>query len=125
MKWAVDPGLEGDVYADQPYLYGGMGGSVNTLFIGAGGEEGRVTKDDLAEGHEEVGLVFKEGGDEDGLETREDSGIPETEAGRKKWFLNEANRKDWEWEEGTTYGCDFFNPYLDFNGKSSIGPRSL
>jgi len=96
------------VYADKPYLYGGMGGSVNTLFVGEGGKE---------EGSEEAGLVFKEGGDEDGLETREDSGVPVTEAGRKKWFLNEANRAEWEWEEGTTYGCDFFNPYLDFNGK--------
>lgn len=113
VKWAVDPGLEGDVYADQPYLYGGVGGSVNTLYIA---EKNGVTKENLAEGHEDAGLVFTEGGDEDGMETREDSGIPETEAGRKKWFLNQTNREEWEWEEGVTYGCDFFNPYLDFNG---------
>lgn len=80
---------------------------MNTLYIGEGGKE---------EGHQDSGLVFKEGGDEEGMESREESGIPATEAGRKKWFLNEANRKEWEWEEGTTYGCDFFNPYLDFNG---------
>jgi hypothetical protein len=101
------------VYADQPYLYGGVGGSVNTLYIA---EENGVTKEKLAEGHEDAGLVFTEGGDEEGMETREDNGIPETEAGRKKWFLNQTNREEWEWEEGVTYGCDFFNPYLDFNG---------
>lgn len=111
VKWAVDPGLEGDVYAEKPYLYGGVGGSVNTLYVKEG--EGELDKE---EGSEDAGLLFKEGGDEDGLETRQDSGIPETEAGRKKWFLNQTNRESWEWEEGVTYGCDFFNPYLDFNG---------
>jgi hypothetical protein len=116
VKWAVDPGLDGDVYADKPYLYGGVGGSVNRLYIKEGEGEDKVGK--RQEDEEDVGLVFEEGGDEDGKETRNDSGIPETEAGRKKWFLNQTHKESWEWEEGTTYGCDFFNPYLDFNGMS-------
>ena len=114
VRWAVDPGLDGDVYADQPYLYGGVGGSVNRLFIKEGEDGEKIGKQ--GDGEEDVGLVFEEGGDEDGMETREDNGVPDTEAGRKKWFLNQSNREGWEWEEGTTYGCDFFNPYLDFNG---------
>lgn len=60
--------------------------------------------------------MFEEGGDEEGKEIREELGIPETEAARKKHFLNEEKRKEFDWEEGRTYGCDFYNPYLDFNG---------
>lgn len=85
------------------------------------GEGGKVGKRE--EDEEDVGLVFKEGGDEEGLESRSESGIPEAEAGRKKWFLNQTHRESWEWEEGVTYGCDFFNPYLDFNGKQQAEKR--
>jgi hypothetical protein len=53
------------------------------------------------------------------MDLRKENGIPESEAARKKHFLNEENRKEWEWEAGKIYGCDFFNPYLDFNGKSA------
>jgi hypothetical protein len=110
VKWLVDPGLDGDVYADQPYLYGPAASSVNTLHIrGIGQVDGQPEND--------AGLVFTEGGDEDGMSLRKEKGIPDTEAARKKHFLNEEKRKDWEWEAGKIYGCDFFNPYLDFNGK--------
>jgi hypothetical protein len=116
VKWLVDPGLDGDVYADQPYLYGPAASSVNTLHVrGNGKVDGQPEHD--------AGLVFTEGGDEDGIALRKEKGIPDTEAGRKKHFLNEGNRKDWEWEAGKTYGCDFFNPYLDFNGKFLALPR--
>ncbi len=109
MKWVVDPGLDGDVYADKPYLYGPAASSVNTLFIGS--KDGK---------DEEVGLVFEEGGDEEGLEVRHEMGVPDTDAARKKHFLTEERRKEWEWEQGRTYGCDFFNPYLDFNGMHPV-----
>ena len=110
MKWLVDPGLDGDVYAEKPYLYGPAASSVNTLHIcGNGKVDGQPEHD--------AGLVFTEGGDEDGVELRKEKGIPESEAARKKHFLNEENRKEWDWEAGKIYGCDFFNPYLDFNGR--------
>lgn len=110
MKWLVDPGLDGDVYAEKPYLYGPAASSVNTLHIrGNGKVDGQPEHD--------AGLVFTEGGDEDGVELRKEKGVPESEAARKKHFLNEENRKEWEWEAGKIYGCDFFNPYLDFNGR--------
>ena len=119
------------MYADQPYLYGPANSSVNTLHIGpksssstngagengsAKGGEGEVEVE--ANGEEHPGLIFEEGGDEDGMEHRREKGVPDGEAARKKHFLNEENRKAWEWEEGRSYGCDFFNPYLDFNGMS-------
>lgn len=111
MKWVVDPGLDGDVYADKPYLYGPAASSVNTLHVGS---EKQTVKEHL--GAQGEGLVFAEGGDDEGKELRSEQGVPPTEAGRKKWFLTEENRKKWEWEAGKGYGCDFFNPYLDFNG---------
>lgn len=135
VKWVVDPGLDGDVYADQPYLYGPANSSVNTLHVGSKNDSGAKTGENGAakkggegedgeegerEGGEDAGLVFEEGGDEDGVQHREENGVPETEAARKKHFLNEENRRAWEWEAGRSYGCDFFNPYLDFNGRLSV-----
>jgi hypothetical protein len=114
VKWVVDPGLDGDVYADQPYLYGPANSSVNTLYVGSKG--GKSEENGSAFGDDHLGLVFEEGGDEDGLAHRRENGIPDSEAARKKHFLNEENRRAWEWEAGREYGCDFFNPYLDFNG---------
>lgn len=111
VKWMVDPGLDGDVYADEPYLYGPAASSFNVLYVGEGGEE---------EGVEEAGLLFEEGGDEEGEEHRGECGIPEGDAARKKHFLTEANRREWDWEEGRSYGCDFFNAYLDFNSKLDV-----
>jgi hypothetical protein len=43
--------------------------------------------------------------------------MPETGAARKKHFLTEANLKEFVFEEGRSYCNDFYNPYLDFNGK--------
>ncbi|ESZ98321.1 hypothetical protein SBOR_1314 [Sclerotinia borealis F-4128] len=111
VKWVVDPGLDGDVYADEPYLYGPAASSFNVLYVGDGGDGEGV-------GDEDAGLVFEEGGDEEGEDHRRECGIPEGEAARKKYFLTEANRREWDWEEGRTYGCDFFNAYLDFNSFS-------
>jgi Protein of unknown function (DUF1769) len=74
-------------------------------------------------------MVFDEGSEGDGEELRSEKGVPETDAGRKKWFLTEANRKDWEFEARREHWCDFFNPYIDFNGTfplvRSIEPRLL
>jgi len=119
VKWVVDPGLDGDVYADRPYLYGPAASSVNKLHVGGKAGDGRVKAGDEngkeGIGHHEAGLVFEEGGNEEGLEIRNEKGVPETEAARKKHFLVEEKRKEWEWEEGRVYGVDFYNPYLDFN----------
>ena len=127
VKWAVDPGLDGDPYADKPYMYGPATSSVNALHVGSkssrgnqGGEKYGKIVDAQGKGEEDAGLVFEEGGDEEGLAYRREQGIPDGDAARKKHFLSEENRKAWEWESGRSYGCDFFNPYLDFNGTCSI-----
>lgn len=87
---------------------------MNTLHIGSkDGGKGHNIKP-----NEEVGLIFQEGGSEEGLELRRGQQVPEAESARKKYFLDEEHRKQWEWEAGRTYGVDFFNPYLDFNSTS-------
>jgi hypothetical protein len=133
VKWVVDPGLDGDVYADKPYLYGPAASSLNVLFVegGKGGEgEKEEERKEGGEGEgegeaDDAGLIFQEGGDEEGLEYRRECGIPDGDAARKKFFLTQANRKEWDWEAGKTYGCDFFNAYLDFNSEFSSRVLSL
>ncbi|KAF3810457.1 hypothetical protein GCG54_00013696 [Colletotrichum gloeosporioides] len=104
VKWWIDPGLEGDAYADTPYLYGPALSSFNVIHAGAG------TYDE-----EKGGLWFEEGGDEDGLEMRETVGAPATSKERMKWALRKDSKEQWVFEYGKTYGMDFFNPYLDFS----------
>ncbi|KAI2630200.1 DUF1769-domain-containing protein [Hypomontagnella submonticulosa] len=104
VKWWIDPGLEGDAYADQPYLYGPALSSFNAIHVGPGEHD-----------PEKGGLWFEEGGDEDGLRERQDIGVPTTAKDRMKWALKPANRSRWVFQYGKTYSLDFFNPYLDFN----------
>ncbi|KAI0882351.1 DUF1769-domain-containing protein [Annulohypoxylon maeteangense] len=104
VKWWIDPGLEGDAYADQPYLYGSALSSFNAIHVGPG----EVNP-------EKGGLWFEEGGDEDGLKGRQDVGAPGTAKDRMKWALKPFNKSRWVFQYGNTYCLDFFNPYLDFN----------
>ncbi len=117
MQWAVDPGLECDVYADQPWLYGRFLSSIGTLSLGsreakgedAGAEEEKKTLD------ESYGVSVHEGAIGEGAGLREERKIPATSAARKKFFLTEKNRKDFTFEAGKEIRADFGNGYLDFN----------
>lgn len=80
----------------------------------AGGGGGRIPG--TVQVHEEV---IEEGADGDGVEVRRDKGVPEEAEGRKKFFLDEKRRGEFEFEDGRLYQVDFFNPYLDFNGTCS------
>jgi hypothetical protein len=113
VKWWIDPGLDGDVYADEPYLYGALLSSINILRIGSkeNGAEGNVE----SSGSDGELVVYEEGADADGAEVRKAKGIPDKAGARQKFFLNEQHRKDFVFEAGREYKCDFFNPYLDFN----------
>ncbi|KAL8700631.1 MAG: hypothetical protein Q9201_005348 [Fulgogasparrea decipioides] len=115
VKWAIDPGLDGDVYADKPYLYGNALSSINVLNVGP-----KVGSKGLHNGKTNESQVedeaIKEGGYEGGQELRECLNIPDEAAARQKWFLGGHGRLErWEWQEGRLYKADFFNPYLDFN----------
>ncbi|KAK0378654.1 hypothetical protein CLIM01_04010 [Colletotrichum limetticola] len=103
VKWWIDPGLDGDAYADVPHLYGPALSSFNTIHVGSGVHD-----------EEKGGLWFEEGGDEAGLEARERIGAPATSKERMKWALRKDSKENWLFEYGKTYGLDFFNAYLDF-----------
>lgn len=117
VKWAIDPGLDGDVYADKPHLYGNALSSINVLSVGPkAGKEAFETSKAVGSGDQEE--VITEGGFEGGQEVRERLNIPNNAAARQKWFLGGHDRLEgWQWEEGRLYKADFFNPYLDFNGE--------
>ena len=104
VKWWIDPGLDGDVYADTPYLYGSALSSFNAVHAGPGEHD-----------EEKGGLWFDEGGDEQGVSRRRKWGAPDDAKARMKWALRDENKARWVWEYGKTYGVDFFNPYIDFN----------
>lgn len=103
VRWWIDPGLDGDAYADEPYLYGPALSSFNAIHVGKG-------EHDLEKG----GLCYEEGGDEAGLEARRAIGAPDAAKARMKWALREDSKKKWVFEHDKTYCADFFNPYLDF-----------
>ncbi|KAL5625912.1 hypothetical protein FOBRF1_000255 [Fusarium oxysporum] len=104
VRWWIDPGLDGDAYADKPFLYGPALSSFNTIHVGNGEFD-----------EEKGGLWFEEGGDEDGLEAREEVGAPLTSKARMKWALRADAKEKWVFEYDQTYGFDFFNPYLNFS----------
>ncbi|KAK4121937.1 DUF1769-domain-containing protein [Parathielavia appendiculata] len=104
VKWWIDPGLEGDPYADTPYLYGPALSSFNAVHVGEGEQD-----------EEKGGLWFEEGGDEAGMDWRRKVGAPDDAKQRMKWALKTGNKEMWTWKYGRTYGVDFFNPYIDFN----------
>lgn len=116
----IDPGLDGDVYADEPHLYGPLLSSINIFNIGGKDTEEQdsgslaARKRKSVEEHMEV---IEEGASGSGIDVRGKFCIPDDSAARKKHFLNEVNRSEFEFEAGRKYHCDFFNPYLDFNGE--------
>ncbi|KAL4796065.1 hypothetical protein BDV19DRAFT_388489 [Aspergillus venezuelensis] len=105
-QWTIDPALDGDAYADRPYLYSPALATWNAFNVG-GEKKGE-------EGLDVHGVVVEEGEDE-GVSVRGEKDIPETVDGRRSHFQNEANRKAWNFEEGRVYWADFGNQYLDFN----------
>lgn len=104
VRWWIDPGLDGDAYADSPYLYGPALSSFNVVHSGKGEFD-----------EEKGGLWFEEGGDDHGLEERQEIGAPSDAKARMKWALKKESKEHWVWKYGKTYGVDFFNPYLDFS----------
>jgi hypothetical protein len=100
VKWWIDPGLDGDAYADRPYLYGPALSSFNAIHIGAS---------PLID--EKGGIWVEEGGD---AKFRQEMDMPDGNKARMKWALSDDVKDYWVWEYGRTYSLDFYNPYVDF-----------
>ncbi|KAK4984406.1 hypothetical protein LTR50_006619 [Elasticomyces elasticus] len=135
----IDPGLYGDVYADEPYLYSPLLSTINTFRVskkspnaknsvnGARKEQDSGAKPidsspALATSSPALATSAptdaKDEDQEDGVDEEEQS-WPSNEAERRKYFLKDENRKQFSFETDKEYICDFFNPYLDFNGMSA------
>lgn len=112
-KWFIDPGMYADVKADKPHVFGPLLSSINTFRIDGDDSSLRQTKD---------GTDTVQEGTTNGAESeRVKSGLPSTAAARKKHFLDKKHLESFTFKAGTRYTCDFFNPYLDFNGESRRG----
>jgi hypothetical protein len=108
VKEFIDPGLQCDAYADEPWLYGP---SLSCWFAFRVGEKVKDTEDFPEPGEENV---TREGADGSGQEERERLGLPENNEKRRKFFLDTKNRENFVFQKGRCYQADFFNPYLDF-----------
>lgn len=140
VRWMVDPGIEGDLYSDKPYLYGAALSSWNYFRICGRHDEAptrRSSSDsavESAEGSKSSGEVSRdfsddcdlatalhreiveEGAEGSGEEIRAAHEIPGEPDLRKKHFLDEAKRQAFNFEAGRIYKVDFGNPYLGFSG---------
>ncbi|KAI9924627.1 hypothetical protein MW887_006901 [Aspergillus wentii] len=108
VKWAIDPAIDGDAYADKPYLFSPALATVNQFRVG----ERMQKADQVPTLHD---AVIEEGGDGSGVGVREAGGVPDSVDARRKYFLDDEARKGFEFEAGRVYSADFGNPYLDFN----------
>lgn len=114
VKDFIDPGLECDAYADEPWIYGPSLSCWFAFGIGDKIDDKNATSE-LRKDRKEVDDVLKEGADsEDGWEIRRRHGLPDNNEKRRKHFLSASNRQPFVFEQGRTYHGDFYNPYLDF-----------
>ncbi|KAK4561395.1 hypothetical protein LTR86_004712 [Recurvomyces mirabilis] len=91
VKEFIDPGLECDAYADEPWLYGP---SLSCWFaFRVGDQVGQQA--DFPEPE-----VVKEGGDGEGQDVRHKIGLPETGDKRRKHFLSAPHREAFTFEKG-------------------------
>ena len=101
--------MDGDAYADKPYLFSPALATCNQFRIGD-----KICKsDEVPTLHD---TVVEEGAEGDGAEVRRNYGIPDTVENRRHHFQSEDARKNFVFEEGRMYLADFGNPYLVFNG---------
>ncbi|OJJ66351.1 hypothetical protein ASPBRDRAFT_138188 [Aspergillus brasiliensis CBS 101740] len=105
VKSTLDPSLDGDAYADKPYLYSPGLASWNQFSIG----------DKEENGNNEENVIVQEGGTGSGADVRKEYNIPDSPSSRRSHFQTEAKRKEFIFEKGRTYAVDFGNGYLDFN----------
>lgn len=112
VKEFVDPGLEMDAYADEPWLFGP---ALSCWFGFRVGDkvEGEMSQESIPE-REEADDVIHEGADGQGEEVRKKFALPDNNEKRRKHFLNRSHREAFAFEKGRLYSADFYNPYLDF-----------
>ncbi|CDK28141.1 unnamed protein product [Kuraishia capsulata CBS 1993] len=103
LKW-VDPSVEGDLYADRPYLYGKALGSFNRICV--------------AESPAEVAGNW----DENLSNASTDSlDIPADPVKRQYFFAAKENLEKFQFQKGKVYAFDFTNDYISLgHGKFNL-----
>jgi len=110
VKRFVDPGLECDAYADEPWLYGPSLSCWFSFFIGE-----KTTTATAAEPSINPTHTIEEGSTGTGDTIRTSHNMPSTGPARRKWALTPTNRDAFIFEAGREYSADFHNGYLDFS----------
>ena len=116
-RW-IDPGLECDAYADQPWLLGPALSCWFTFFIGDKSTDTTSTSTTTSFSTSSPTSIIEEGGTTSGLAIRKALSLPDTGPARRKWALTPSHRDSVTFEAGREYRADFFNPYLDFSNFS-------
>lgn len=112
VKKVIDPAMEVDAYADEPWLWSPALDGFFKLRIG----EKLSPEEQKNIPHFAESEPLEEGADGSGKQIREASGMPDDSEKRRKYFMTEDNRaKFGVFEKGRLYHADFFNPYIDFN----------
>lgn len=112
VKWTIDPSIDGDAYADKPYLFSPALATWNQWRIGEKNSEAgkRHTKD----------YIVREGADGEGEKVRQELQIPDTADARRKHFHNEGHRQGFTFEAGRSYMVDFGNQFISFSGEYDL-----
>ena len=115
LKDFIDPGLECDAHADQPWM---LGPALSSWFVLRIGDK-LAPHADIPELPEHADILH-EGADGSGVDVRQRLGLAAdtTSDQRRKFFLSDAHRQRFTFEKDRLYHVDFSNPYLDFGNFS-------
>lgn len=111
------------MYADEPWIYGGALSSMSVINVKG---PGTPAPSEIGTAEEEVvgeTEIEPEPVDDGDKVMEEDTTalstptlpIPPTAAARRKFFLDDAKKKEVSFRKGYTYGFDFCGPWVDFN----------
>jgi len=105
----IEPTIECDAYADEPWLYAPALSTWTVMNIGNKSDDYR--KGELPHPSEEP---LREGAEGNGHDVREQLKLPGDNNKRRKHFWSDKNRESFTFEKDRLYQGDFFNPYIDF-----------
>jgi hypothetical protein len=120
VKEFIDPGIECDAYADEPWLFAP---ALDCWFMMRIGEiMTEEQKKDIP--HSSEAHPLEEGADGSGQEVRKRLNLPENSEKRRKYFVKPQASESFTFEKDRLYEGDFFNPYIDFSSTFALNsPR--
>ncbi|KAJ5232300.1 hypothetical protein N7468_005256 [Penicillium chermesinum] len=108
VKTVIDPSIDGDAYAEKPYLYSPGLATWSQFRIGS--------KDDSIPAPD---TVIEEGASDPAAQrVRDESKMPATSSERKKHFQSQQHREAFDFEAGRYYMADFSTGYINLSDLS-------